>query len=584
MTDKKKPLTAGGQIGADQGRRRIIKGFAASSLLPLLGGNLLGCAGTGNSSSAQDSPVEASFLHGVASGDPLENRVIIWTRATPSAADTVNLRWEVATDDAFTDVVASGQGSTSAAVDYTAKVDVDGLMPGAQYFYRFFAGDTASPVGRTQTLPTSGVEAVRFAVLSCSNYPAGFFNVYREVANADVDAVLHLGDYIYEYGADGYATSRAAEFGRVPEPANEILSLNDYRLRYGQYRGDVDLQAAHAAHPFIVVWDDHEITNDAWREGAQNHQPDTEGDYRARVTAALQAYYEWMPIRPPAEDREIIYRQFKYGDLVDLLMLDTRLVGRDQQVSYADYNSEAGFDLESAMAAIADSDRTLLGDAQNAWLEERLNASTATWQALGQQLLMGRYTLPVSAIVSLDYRNLDVERGRAAVVATAQAKATPESQRTPEQQQLVASLVPYNTDAWDGYGFNQGSLMSTAHSTGSRLVAFAGDTHNAWASELSDRDGNVVGVEFATASVSSPGIDGRVSPEMAVELEAPFLTLMDGLHYVNLRDRGYLAVEFTEQAVTARWRYVSTIDSRDYAMLEDRAHDITVPADNLKLS
>ncbi|MEM0954520.1 MAG: alkaline phosphatase D family protein [Pseudomonadota bacterium] len=584
MTDRKRPPYSRADAEVDPARRRVIKGFAAGSLIPLLGGNMLGCAGSSGSASDLDAGTAAGFLHGVASGDPLENRVIIWTRATPATTGPVQLRWEVATDEAFTDVVASGGGVTSAATDYTAKVDVDGLSPGASYFYRFFTGDTASPVGRTKTLPVGGIESVRLAVLSCANYPAGYFNVYREVANAELDAVLHLGDYIYEYGASGYATARAEEFGRVPEPATELLSLSDYRTRYGQYRGDVDLQAAHAAHPFIVVWDDHEITNDAWRQGAENHQPDTEGDYRERVAAALQAYYEWMPIRPPAEDREIIYRQFKYGDLVDLLMLDTRLIGRDQQVNYADFNSEEGFDLPSAMAAIADSDRTLLGDAQNAWLKERLKSSTATWQALGQQLLMGRYTLPVSAIVSLDYRNLDIERGRAAVVSTAEAKATPPQQRTPEQQQLVASLVPYNTDAWDGYGANQSELMDAARAAGSRLVAFAGDTHNAWASQLKDSGGNTVGVEFATASVSSPGIDGRVTSELALELEEPFLTLIDDLHYVNLTDRGYLTVEFTEQAVTGSWRYVSTIHSKDYTLLDGRAHDITLQADDLRLS
>ncbi len=566
-------------------RRRVIKGLAASSLLPLLGGNLLGCSDSDDTFIA-DPGVAASFQHGVASGDALDNSVIIWTRATPAEPGLVRMRWEVASDEGFEDVVASGDGTTSVEVDYTAKVDVTGLAAGSSYYYRFIVQDTVSPTGRTRTLPTGAVAATSFAVISCSNYPAGFFNVYREIANSDVDAVLHLGDYIYEYAVDGYASDRAEEFGRLSQPETEILSLSDYRTRYAQYRTDADLQACHGAHPFYVVWDDHEITNDTWREGAENHQPETEGDFDERVAVALQAWYEWLPIRPPSTNREVIYRQFQFGDLVDLLMLDTRLIGRDQQLSYAPFTSGGMIDLDAARAAINDPNRQLLGEDQNAWLKDRLTNSTATWQVLGQQVLVGRYNLPAQILLALDPSNLDddaLAAGVAAVLASVGAKNTPEDQRTPEQQALLDSAIPYNLDAWDGYGFNRDDILTHAASVNARLVTLAGDTHNAWASQLRDTQGNVVGVEFAAPSVTSPGLEGALGTDAAALFEAPLVTLIDDLIYTNISDRGWMQVTFTPGSTTADWHYVSNIDSTSYSLMENRANSMTVSADDLLL-
>ncbi|MEM8660318.1 MAG: alkaline phosphatase D family protein, partial [Pseudomonadota bacterium] len=246
-------------------RRAVLKGLTASSLVPLLGSNLIGCSGSNNSNGSNS--IAAAFDHGVASGDPLSDRVILWTRLTPETEGEVNVEWEIATDEAFDNVVGSGGGTTSSNVDYTVKVDAEGLDPQTTYYYRFTSGDTVSPVGKTRTAALGSLASARFAVISCSNYPAGYFNVYREVAAQELDAVLHLGDYIYEYDVDGYASGRAAELGRLSDPENEIFTLQDYRTRYAQYRSDTDLQTCHAAHPFIVVWDDHEIANDAWREG-----------------------------------------------------------------------------------------------------------------------------------------------------------------------------------------------------------------------------------------------------------------------------------------------------------------------------
>ena len=254
-----------------------------------------------------------------------------------------------------------------------------------------------SPIGRGKTLPEGDVSQVKLAVFSCSNYPAGYFHVYAAAALINgLDASIHLGDYIYEYGAGGYASEDAQAMGRVVQPATEILTLADYRQRYAQYRTDQALQQIHAAAPFIAVWDDHEITNDAWRDGAENHQSD-EGDYTERKMAALRAYFEWMPIRPVATgDNETIYRQFEFGNLLNLLMLDTRIIGRDQQLQYASYidPTSGQLDAQRFTADLTQSSRTILGAEQLQWLQDKLSQSTARWQMLGQQVLMGRMMLP----------------------------------------------------------------------------------------------------------------------------------------------------------------------------------------------
>jgi alkaline phosphatase D len=567
-------------------RRALLKGVAAGSLLPLLGGNLLGCSDSNDTFQPEDPGVAASFQHGVASGDPLEDRVILWTRATPEVDGLVRISWEVADTEAFDSIVAGGSGTTTADVDYTVKVDVTGLEPGSTYFYRFRVGDVISPVGRTRLPALGAVDRVRFAVISCSNYPAGFFNVYREIANNDVDAVLHLGDYIYEYGKDGYASERAEEFGRVSQPEEELLVLDDYRTRYAQYRSDPDLQAAHAAHPFIDVWDDHEIANDAWKGGAENHDPATEGSFEDRVAAALQAFYEWTPIRPPADNREIIYRQFRYGDLVDLLMLDTRLVGRDLQVAYTDFINGGLIDVDAARAAVNDPNQQLLGEDQTGWLKDRLTNSTSRWQVLGQQVLVGRDPLPepvARAVAGASDPSIpsDPQEGIAAVLASVAAKLKPPEARTPEEQALLDSAIPYNPDAWDGYGFNRDEIIDHALAVESRLVTLAGDTHNAWAAQLTDAAGNPAGVEFATPSVTSPGFDGALGIDTSRLLESPLVLLIDDLRYANLTDRGYMVVDFVQESVSADWIYVSNIDSTDYTLLADRANTITVSAQNL---
>ncbi|CAA0106336.1 Alkaline phosphatase D [Halioglobus japonicus] len=572
-------------------RRSIVKALAASSLIPLLGSNLIACS-NGSNNSNNDSggnSIPAEFNHGVASGDPLTDRVILWTRVTPAEEGDVLVGWEVAADADFADIVAEGEGVTTAAVDYTVKVDAEGLQAGTAYYYRFMSGSNTSPTGKTRTLPSGTVAAASFAVVSCANYPAGFFNVYGELAKQDVDAVLHLGDYLYEYSSTGYASDRAEEFGRVVEPANEIISLSDYRTRYAQYHSDTDLQAAHAAHPFIVVWDDHEVANDSWENGAQNHNPETEGTFAARRMAAIQAWYEWLPVRPPATVDDIIYRRFQYGDLLDLLMLDTRHVGRDEQLQYRDFATGGIIDVDSVRAAATDTNRSILGSEQLGWLREQLTQSTARWQVLGQQVLMSRYQIPSPLLEALDpgiSPELDLGKGTAALLAAVDAKGKAPEERTPEEQALLDSTIPYNLDAWDGYSAERDEILSFTQQMGSRLVALAGDTHNAWTSQLRTSDGEIAGVEFGCTSVSSPGFDGPdlLGPANA-GLFGPLVTgLIDDLVYANLAGRGYLHLTFSADNVTATHRFITTVDSKDYAVNEAATKSFVVNRADMLLS
>lgn len=565
-------------------RRSLVKGLAASSLIPLLGGNLVGCS---DGSDSNFDKIVAAFLHGVASGDPLSDRVILWTRVTPEKEGRIRLIWEIASDMTFNNVVKSGSGITTSEVDYTIKVDAEGLTPATQYYYRFRSGDTVSPMGRTRTLPVGSISAATFAVVSCSNYPAGYFHIYREVANSEVDAVLHLGDYLYEYDESGYASDLAEALGRVVEPANELIALEDYRTRYAQYRGDMDLQAAHAAHPFLVIWDDHEVANDSWREGAQNHDPVTEGDYEDRKLAAIQAWYEWQPVRPPTDTNEIIYRRFQYGDLLDLLMLDTRIIGRDKQFTYSEFSSDGIIDVPAARAAFGDPNRTLLGSDQLTWLRDSLAQSSARWQVLGQQVLMGRYWLPSSIMEALDPSIAGpdaISQGVTAVFAALDAKTKPPEERTTQEQALLNSAIPYNMDAWDGYEYERDQLLTLARDLGSKLVVLAGDTHNAWTTQLTTPEGDVTGVEFGCASVSSPGLEGVLGAPNAA-LFAPLIsTLIDDLKDSNLSNRGYLELTLTPDSATAVHRFVDTVQDAEYVVQDALTKTFVVQRDNLLLS
>ncbi len=476
-----------------------------------------------------------SFQHGVASGDPLQDRVILWSRVTtPNLYEDV--RWTVARDPGMRRVVASGRVRTDITRDFTVKVDVSGLAPGHTYYYQFAARGERSPVGRTRTLPQGGVDGARLAVASCSNLPYGLFNVYALIAQrTDLDCVLHLGDYIYEHANGTYGDGTA--LGRVPTPDKEIVTLADYRQRHAQYKGDADLQEAHRQHPFICVWDDHEFTNNAWKDGAENHNPDLgEGDYALRKQAAIRAYFEWMPIREVAwRPEQRIYRQFRFGDLADLLMLDTRVHGRAQHSPVAPLGPSAGYPANDPV--INDPRRTLLGFDQEAWLAAQLSASQsrgATWRLLGQQVMM--------APLSRDY-------GRT-----------------------------FNSvDQWSGY---RAALERLYHTIRGRevdnVVVMTGDIHSSWGNELTwdpwdSRSYNpqtgkgVIGVEFVTPAVSSPG---AADPVEAAQRAASYRGGCPHMKYVELHKRGYVLLDIDVERVQGEFWHVATVDSasRDEVM------------------
>ncbi|MCX6139921.1 MAG: alkaline phosphatase D family protein, partial [Candidatus Kapabacteria bacterium] len=323
------------------------------------------------------------FYHGVASGDPLSDRVIIWTRVTPeNGATSVDVRYTVATDTGLINVVRSGQVATSSERDYTVKIDVVGLQPGTVYYYGFSAFDRHSLTGRTRTTKQSDVDHVRLAVVSCSNYPAGFFNAYGRIADRnDLDAILHLGDYIYEYDADtaSYGGLTGKRLGRSHEPDAELITLTDYRTRYSQYHLDPDLIRAHQQHPMIHIWDDHESANDSYTDGAENHQPN-EGEWSVRKAISKRVCYEWLPTRENPEN--VLYRGFSFGSLVDLFMLDTRLDGRDKQVNNVGEGAP-----QASKDSLNNPDRRIISAAQYSWLTDELKQSSSTWRLIGNQVM-----------------------------------------------------------------------------------------------------------------------------------------------------------------------------------------------------
>ncbi len=461
--------------------------------------------------SRPESSDASPFQHGVASGDPLSDRVILWTRVTATQSVPVPVAWTIARDAELADVVARGEAIATPERDFTVKVDADGLQPGVAYHYRFAALGHTSPIGRTKTLPIGNVPSLRLAFTSCSNYPYGWFNVYAAMAaQDDLDVVLHLGDYIYEYAEGQYGEGELLD--RLPDPLHETVTLADYRARHAIYKRDPDLQAVHARHPFITIWDDHESANDAWRDGAGNHQPE-EGLWSARKAAAVRAYLEWMPIRE--REGAAIDRSLRFGDLADLIMLDTRLAGRDVQAARTDAKT------------IADPTRTLLGAAQERWLEHELVRSRddgVAWRLLGQQIIMGQ-----------------LRQGDGA---------------------------PWSGDMWDGYDPARRRFFDHLEAQRIRdVIVMTGDIHSSWAVELSrdpfsldERERERVAVELVTPAVSSPP---PVPAEEAQEIAARLTSTHPHIEWVELESRGFVRVEVDHQRVRASWIHVRTVSERD---------------------
>jgi alkaline phosphatase D len=569
-------------------RRDFLKASAASFGTLVVSSALTGCHGADETTLVEQTaqqPAAASFDHGVASGDPMQDKVILWTKVTPfdTALNQVDVAWEVAMDAAFSNVVDQGSSTAITGSDFTIKIDMQGLNAGTVYYYRFASLGVMSPVGRTKTLPAVDVNSVTMAVVSCSNYPAGHFNVYTEAAKRDdLDVVLHLGDYIYEYGMGGFATQNAQEIGRAlpSDNAGEIVSLNDYRKRYALYKTDPGAQMLHAKAPFISVWDDHEVANNGWQHGAQNHD-DSEGDFEARKMAGLQAYFEWTPIRPASvNDNETIFRQFDFGQLVSLYMMDTRYFGRDRGLEYGDFidPSTGAIDAASFQAAIGDPSRSMLGTQQLQWLQGSMANSTATWQVLGQQVLMGRMNLPVELLPHLANPGPQVLALLQELSSIKQRLVLNDPTLTAQERARVETVAPYSLDSWDGYFVEREVILGTAAQLAKNLVVLAGDTHNGWANNLKDMNGNKIGVEFAGPSVSSPGLGDHLSlnGDTVGPFESIVRLLIDDLKYFNAGERGFMVVNFTEQDTVCDWYYVDNIHSTQYSVDSSRHHALRV--------
>ncbi|WP_298335555.1 alkaline phosphatase D family protein [uncultured Erythrobacter sp.] len=498
----------------------------------------------------------SGFTHSVASGEPQASSVLLWTRYV--GEQETALKWQMSESEDFAELVAQGEVTASVKRDYCAKAIVTGLTPDRWYFYRFVSpGGTKSPIGRTRTLPIGPTSNFRLAVFSCANFGFGYFNAYAHAAEAnDVDLAVHLGDYIYEYGGDTYPSEDQRHPDRSVAPGGEIVALADYRLRYASYRADPDLQRMHQVLPMIAVWDDHESTNDSWKDGAQNHQPDTEGDWQVRKAIAKQVYREWMPVSDEP------YAAYDVGDLATLFRIDTRLEGREEQFDLTAMIRDAGSPEEvlEIFRALrdgpwADPKRQLLGEAQEKWLVESLSASKqrgAVWEVLIQQVLIGKLSSP-KGITSLLGDNVP-EFARARLTAAT----------------LAAEVgLPLNMDAWDGYPAARDRVFEGALEAGSNLVVLAGDTHNAWQFDLT-HNGEKVGVEFATSSVSSPGFEGYLSGLPPKLLADALVNANEELTWADTSQRGYMVVDLTPEAATSEWRFLKGIKTRSTELAETR--------------
>ncbi len=498
------------------------------------------------------------FTHDVASGEPAPNQVMLWTRYVPDAGTSAHLRWQVARDAEFAIVVAEGEVQAAPERDWCVKPVVTGLAPGGWYYYRFVdAAGKSSPVGRTRTLPDGPVDKFTLGVFSCSNLPFGYFNAYAHAAGrADIDVMVHLGDYIYEYPRGTYPSLEQAVAGRQIWPETETIALADYRLRYASYRLDPDLQRLHRMFPMIMMWDDHETANNSWIGGAQNHQPETEGSWTVRKAAVMQAYREWLPVSDET------WTSYRIGDLADLFRPETRLSGRDRQFEIAEILHNRS-DRAIALREFRDgpwqsADRSMLGAEQERWLADGLRRSTGDnvkWQVLCQQVIMGTMSFAPEIATFFGADQSDASRLRSELALAA------------EQEGL-----PMNLDMWDGYPAARSRLLGASQEAGANLLVLSGDSHNAWAFELRNQL-RPAGTEFAVQSVTSPGNESSIPVDPA-EVARAYVGRNEQLKWAETSRRGYLTVQLTPARATGEWIFLDTV--REQSLVVASRHTMQV--------
>jgi alkaline phosphatase D len=452
------------------------------------------------------------FVHAVASFEPTDTSVLLWTRLTGATTAT----WTIARDAELADVVATGHATTDASRDCTVVEDVTGLQPGTTYWYRFEADGQRSPLGRTRTLPAGPTERFVLGLVSCAHYPVAPLGVYRAIAERDVDLVLHLGDYMYEDG-----TTKGPRTHRPPHAA---VTLEDYRQRLAQLREDTDLQALHLRHPVVTIWDDHDLADNAWRTGAKPHDPERHGPWEARVAAAAQARQEWVPGR--LQDPLVTWRAIRIGDLIDLLLLDTRFAGRDQHAG------------DPGTKDLRDPDRSLLGDQQRSWVQASLADQRARWALVASGVVINPICLHlpvgkrVNALLPNGYATIDDE--------------------------------VLHDDQWDGYPAERDRLVKAVRAradAGGRTILLSGDVHSSWAFEgpVDPASGTPVAVEVTTPAVSSAPM-GRAHYPGLWRLVDRAANRLDHVRWVDLTERGFVLLEVGRDAVRAEWWFVHPYD------------------------
>ncbi len=500
------------------------------------------------------------FTHSVASGEPRQNSVMLWTRFVPDSGDRARLSWQVSATEDFARVISEGEAFAESGHDHTVKPVAERLEPGRWYFYRFRAPDGRfSPIGRTRTLPDGPTGLFRIALFSCSNIGFGWFNAYAHAAaRQDIDLVVHVGDYLYEYERGVYPSKEEApRIGEI-QPAGEMIHLADYRLRFAAYRSDSDLRRLHQLFPMVAMWDDHESTNDSWKDGAQNHQPDREGPWPVRKAAAMRAYREWMPV----SDKD--WDSYEIGDLATLFRPETRLAGRDKQFSYTGVVGEQP-DIEAALKYFRDGPwhdpaRSMLGAEQEQWVATGFKQSVSRgtkWQLLAQQVVMGPTVLPPEAVGWFAPQGSTEQQKRNAI-------------------RLAAAKVglPNNLDKWDGYPAARQRLLNSALEADANLVVLSGDSHNGWAYDL-DPGGTAAGVEIAGHSVTSPGWENSVPQVTPTELERAIRSRNPTLKWADLSRRGYVTIEVTPRQVTGEWLFLDTIKQRSTNIVGSHRMSVT---------
>ncbi len=542
------------------------------------GAGLAACANpnpvTGKSSSASST---GSFRHGVASGDPFDTSVVLWTRVSSEDDGNADVSWEVSTDPDLENMAASGKATTNKSLDYCVKVIAENLDPGQTYFYRFRIGSAVSPIGRTRTLPRGDTSEIRFAVVSCANWQHGYFNTYDAIAkraeSQPYDALIHLGDYYYEYGP--LPTPRLPD--RIHDPAKEIITLDDYRRRHAQYRTDAALQSATAAMPLIAVWDDHETSNDSWKTGAQNHQPKTEGDWNERRQAALRAYYEWIPVREPKAGRvrSDIYRNFRFGDLVNLTCVETRLTARAEPIiieSYVDDIVQDGGADRFRESVLYAADREMFGGDQQNFILNSLRQSQSDnvpWRLLANQVIMGRLLTP-------DFTPYISEE--------ALEKIEVDWPEVRDFLTLSKYNMPVYPDSWDGYPVARESFYAALDTAGiNDMLVLTGDAHEFWLNELTSEAGKKVGMELVTSSVSSETLtaylgDATADHNLLLTKENP------DARYYNALQNGFIDLTLKTNSAVVRMMTIDTVLSREYTLSQAAQFTIRKSGGTIKAS